>query len=159
MSAAIRRAVVEESVMRKHLCRILGLCLSICLLTLLTGCGGYSQKLMGVWERDGDVQRSDVTFASLGREDSFDTDGFFDMMRSATSIRFGEEEAAVMCLRDLDGTERDMDFRYVASDDTLTIDPHESKWSCGLGYALQDRGKTLVIDMGPNGSVTFLKAD
>lgn len=159
MSAAVRRITMEENVMRKHLCRFLCLCLSISLLTLLTACGGYSQKLMGVWERDGDVLGNDVTFASLGSEDSFDTDGFLDMMCAATSVRFGEEEAAVMCLRNLDGTERDMDFRYAASDDTLTIDPHESKWSCGLGYVLKDWGKTLVIDMGPKGSVTFSKVD
>lgn len=159
MSAAVRRITMEENVMRKHLCRFLCLCLSISLLTLLTACGGYSQKLMGVWERDGDAPGSDITFASLGSEDSFDTDGFFDMMRTATSVRFGEEEAAVMRLRSLGGTERDMDFRYVASDNTLTIDPYESKWSCGLGYALEDQGKTLVIDLGPKGSITFSKVD
>ena len=145
--------------MRKGLRKSFAICLTACLLTLLTGCGGYSQKLMGAWERNEEVQGTDVTFASLGSEDSFDTNGFLKMMLSATSVRFGDEEAAVMCLLNPDGTEREMDFRYAVSDDTLTIDPHESKWSCGLGYALQDWGKTLVIDMGPKGSITFLKAD
>lgn len=145
--------------MRRSVQKGVALCLAVCLLLALAGCSGYSQKLVGVWERDGDAPGSDITFASLGSEDSFDTDGFFDMMRTATSVRFGEEEAAVMRLRSLGGTERDMDFRYVASDNTLTIDPYESKWSCGLGYALEDQGKTLVIDLGPKGSITFSKVD
>ena len=158
MPAGLRRTGTEDTV-RRSVQKGVALCLAVCLLLALAGCGGYSQKLVGVWERDGDAPGSDITFASLGSEDSFDTDGFFDMMRTATSVRFGEEEAAVMRLRSLGGTERDMDFRYVASDNTLTIDPYESKWSCGLGYALEDQGKTLVIDLGPKGSITFSKVD
>ena len=150
MHTGSRWEKTEES-MRKNLQKGFALCLAVCLLMLLTACGGYAQDLSGTWERVDAAVGTDGPFVASG--------GGFALVNAVKSCTFGGSETAKLYLLKTDGTERAMDIRYAVTDDTLTIDPHETEWSWGLGYELRDRGRTLVIDMGPQNEVTFRKAD
>ena len=103
------------------------MCLS---LILLSSCSP-SSKLTGTWQGDGSLDM-------LGMEAPYEF---------ATQLIFNSESTLIVKVGD-----EEAEFKYSATDDTLTINGDEMSW--GVRYKVS--GKTLSIETG-NGSAIFTK--
>ena len=109
--------------------------IAVCLLLLLTlcACGSYESKVAGVWQGDGSLDS--------GIAGEIDGPPPFD---GAARWEFDGAERAVATVGG-----RDLEFRYYASDDTLTLtEGGEVSW--GVPYEL--KSDTLRI-----GNATYTK--
>lgn len=112
------------------------LCVSLCLLMLLSGCGAnYAERFVGTW---------------AGSE-SIAANGDFPFER-ARSWTFTADGGAIVTLEAADGGTYTRECTYQVTDDTLTIDPVDDETSYGVPYQLSARGDILTIGSGTNGA-------
>lgn len=107
--------------------------IAICFSLILLGSCSPDDKLVGTWQGDGSLDL-------LGMEAPYEF---------ATQWIFTEDGTAIVNVG-----EEELEFKYSATDDTLTLNGGEMSW----GVLYRVKGKTLSIETG-DGAAAFTKVN